>query len=170
MPEIFLSYDRADEYWRTRFDDVFGRDRPYRSVRPSQVPTEDGAEYGRLLREKGYLDAETVVMVLIGPKTFSSRKVDWEIAAAFGTGDSRPSGVLAVRLPNHEDYKKPSVNPRRIPQRLADNLRTGYLKLYDWTESLQELNTRLYAALKEVRTGAAKLKNDRPLMAKDMLV
>ena len=169
MPDIFLSYDSADEYWRTRFDDVFGRDCPYRSVRPMQVPTEDGAEYGRLLREKGYMDEETVVVVLIGPRTFSSRKVDWEIASAFDNAGGRPCGLLAVRLPNHEDYQKPSVNPRRIPQRLADNLKSGYLKLYDWTESLQELQTRLYAALKDARTGAAKVKNARALMERDML-
>ena len=169
MPDIFLSYDSAEEYWRTRFDDVFGRDWPYRTVRPTQVPTDDGAEYGRLLHEKGYMDAETVVIVLIGPRTFASRKVDWEIAAALNGAGGRPSGIIAVRLPNHEDYQKPSVNPRRIPQRLADNLKSGYLKLYDWTESLQELQTRLYAALKETRAGTAKLKNDRTLMERDVL-
>jgi Thoeris protein ThsB, TIR-like domain len=168
MPDIFLSYDSADEYWRARFDDVFGREAPYRFVRPDAVPTADGAEYGRELREKGYLTTETVVVVLIGPKSYSSRKVDWEVAAALDNGDARPAGLLAVRLPSHEDYQKTSVNPRRIPIRVADNLKSGYIRLYDWTESYRELESRLYAALKDARSRSHLIKNSRTLMERDM--
>ncbi|HKI97518.1 MAG TPA: TIR domain-containing protein [bacterium] len=167
MPEIFISYDSSDEYWRARFDDVFGRAYPYRFVRPDAVP-EEGAFYGRELRDKGYLTDETVVVVLIGPKAYSSKKVDWEIAAALDNGRVRPAGVLAVRVPTHEDYQKPSVNPRRIPIRIADNLKSGYLRLYDWTESERELESRLYAALKDARGRANLIKNSRSLMERDM--
>jgi Thoeris protein ThsB, TIR-like domain len=167
MPEVFISYDSADEYWRARFDDVFGRAFPYRFVRPDAVPDE-GMRYRRELHEKGYLSTETVAVVLIGPKTFSSRKVDWEVAAALGNGTSRPAGVLAMRLPTHEDYQKRSVNPRRIPHRIADNLKSGYLKLYDWTESERELETRLYAALKDARARASLIANSRSLMERDI--
>jgi Thoeris protein ThsB, TIR-like domain len=167
MPEIFISYDSADEYWRARFDDVFGRAHPFRFVRPDAVP-EEGALYGRELREKGYLTTETVVVVLIGPKTFSSKKVDWEVAAALDNGNARPAGVLAVRLPTHEDYQKSSVNPRRIPHRVADNLKSGYLRLYDWTESERELETRLFAALKNARGRAELIRNTRELMERDV--
>jgi hypothetical protein len=169
MPEIFLSYDSDDEYWRARFDDVFGRVYPYKFVRPEAVPDEGGEFYGRELHAKSYLNAETVVVVLIGPRTFSSRKVDWEIAAALEESGRRPGGLMAVRVPSHEDYQKASVNPRRIPTRIADNLKSGYIKLYDWTESERELETRLYAALKDARARAHLIKNSRTLMERDML-
>lgn len=168
MPEIFLSYDGADEYWRARFDDVFGRAFPHRSVRPLDVPPTDGASYGRQLREKGYLSAETVTIVLVGPKAYSSKKVDWEIAASLEAQGGRPAGLLAVRLPTHQDYQRNTVNPRRIPQRLADNLRSGYIRIYDWTESEHELETRLYAALKDARGRMHLIKNTRTLMERDM--
>lgn len=168
MPEIFISYDGADEYFRTRFDDVFGRTFHYRYVTPSQMPGEDGAHYARELREKGYLNDETVVVVLIGPKAYSSKKVDWEVAAALDNSAARPAGLLAVRLPTHEDYQKPSVNPRRIPQRIADNLKSGFIKLYDWTESDREMESRLYTALKDARSRAHLANNARQLMERDM--
>lgn len=167
MPEIFISYDSSDEYWRARFDDVFGHTHACRSVRSDAVP-DDGSFYARELRDKGYLTGDTVVLVLIGPRTFSSKKVDWEVAAALDDGGTRPAGVLAVRLPTHEDYQKRSVNPRRIPHRIADNLRSGFLKLYDWTESERELDGRLFAALKDARGRAHLVKNSRELMQRDI--
>lgn len=167
MPDIFLSYDSSDEYWRARFDDVFGHSHPCRVVRADAMPT-DGGLYAHELRDKGYLTPETVLLVLIGPRTYSSRKVDWEVAAALHDGDTRPAGILAVRLPTHEDYRKGKVNARRIPHRIADNLRSGFLKLYDWTESDRELENRLYAALKDARGRAHLVQNSRALMERDL--
>ncbi len=168
MPEIFLSYDNADEYWRIRFDDIFAHDFTYRFVRPAAVPEEGGQFYGRELHEKGYLTLETVVLVLIGPRTYSSKKVDWEVAAALDNGSARPAGLMAMRLPTHEDYQKPSVNPRRIPQRIADNLKSGYIKLYDWTESHRELESRLFGALRDAKGRAHLIMNSRELLERDM--
>lgn len=168
MPEIFLSYDSADEYYRARFDDVFGRAFPYRSVRPAALPSDDGTFYIRELHNKGYLTTDTVMLVLIGPKTYSSKKVDWEVAAALEHRDNLTVGLVAVRLPTHPDFQKAMVDPRRIPRRIADNLKSGYIKIYDWTESERELESRLYSALKDARGRAHLIKNARSLMARDM--
>ena len=168
MPDIFLIYDSADEYWRVRFDDVFAHEFAYRFVRPDAVPDEGGEFYGRELHDKGYLTPETVALVLIGPKTYSSKKVDWEVAAALDNGGTRPAGLIAVRLPSHEDYQKTSVNPRRIPQRIADNLRSGYIKIFDWTESHRELESRLYGALRDAKSRAHLIQNTRDLLERDM--
>jgi hypothetical protein len=168
MPRIFLSYDLEDESWRARFDDVFGRAHAFRYVSAADVPPGGGAAYARELRDMGYLDAETVVLVLIGPHTHASSKVDWEVAAALdGDGPAR-AGLVALRLPTHEDFRKPSVNPRRIPQRVADNLRSGYLNLHDWTESEPELTSRLEAALRDARGKATLAKNERALLPRDL--
>lgn len=167
-PEIFLSYDDSDEYWRARFDDVFSRSFPYKYVRPADMPPGDGTTYVRELRDKHYVTADTVTIVLIGPKAYSSKKVDWEVAASLEAQGVRPAGLIAMRLPSHDDYQKNSVNSRRIPQRLADNLRSGYIKIYDWTESERELESRLYTALKDARGRTHLIKNTRTLMERDM--
>lgn len=168
MPDIFLSYDGAEEYWRVRFDDVFGRAFACNMVRPAQIQAETGQSYIDDLAAKGFLTPETVMVVLLGPKTYSSRKVDWEIAAALNKIGSRPAGLVAMRLPNHQDHGKSSVNPSRIPSRIADNLKSGYIKLYDWTESQRELENRLFSALKDARQRAHLIKNSRALMERDM--
>ncbi len=169
MLDIFLSYDGSDEYWRARFDDVFGHGRHYRSVRPADMPAQGGAFYASELISKGYITPDTVTVVLIGPRTFSSAKVDWEISAALGDGKGKVGGLLAVRLPNHPDYQKPAVNPKRLPVRIADNLKSGFLRLHDWTESEHELESRLYSANRDARTIQQKINNERALLARDIL-
>ncbi len=129
-----------------------------------------GEVYVKQLIESGVLNNETVMVVLIGPKAYASKKLDWEIAAGLDKKDGRPSGIVPIRLPNHADHGKQKVSPKRFPVRLVDNLHSGYLKLYDWTESPQELQSRLYAAEKDSRTKANKVDNSRALMKRDMFL
>ena len=75
-----------------------------------------------------------------------------------------------MRLPNHEDHGKKTVSPKRFPIRIVDNLHSGFLKLYDWTESSKELQSRLYAAEKDSRTKPNKADNSRSLMKRDMFL
>ena len=170
MFDIFLSYDGSDEYWRMRFDDVFGQDFTCSLVAPGDVRTAEGETYIGFLNDQGLLHKETVMVVLLGPKAFASKKLDWEIAAALNKKAGRPTGIVAVRLPNHEDHGKKTVSPKRLPVRIADNLHSGHLKLYDWTESPRELESRLYAADKNARANAGKVDNKRKLMTRDMFL
>ena len=170
MIDIFLAYDSSDEYWRIRFDDVFGQDFNCRLISPGEMESETGEDFIRWILEQDLLTEDTVMVALIGPKTFASKKMDWELAAALEKKGRRPTGIVPTRLPNHDDYQKKSVNPRRIPGRLADNLKSGYVKIYDWTESPKELEKRIYTALKEARSLGMKASNSRKLMARDMFL
>lgn len=170
MLDIFLAYDNSDEYWRLRFDDVFGETFKCHQVPPINMHTASGEEYVQSINSSGMLNAETVMVVLIGPKAYASKKLDWEISAALAKKGGRPSGVVPIRLPNHEDHGKKTVSPKRFPIRIVDNLHSGFLKLYDWTESSQELQSRLYAAEKDARTKPNKVDNSRKLMTRDMFL
>lgn len=170
MLDIFLAYDNSDEYWRLRFDDVFGRLFKCHQISPMELQTETGEDYVERLTTSGMLNRETVMVVLIGPKAFASKKLDWEISAALKKKGGRPTGLVPVRLPNHEDHGKKTVSPKRFPIRIVDNLHSGFLKLYDWTESSKELQSRLYAAEKDSRTKPNKADNSRSLMKRDMFL
>ena len=82
MLDIFLAYDNSDEYWRLRFDDVFGRLFKCHQISPMDLQAETGEDYVERLTTSGMLNRETVMVVLIGPKAFASKKLDWEISAA----------------------------------------------------------------------------------------
>lgn len=170
MFDIFLAYDSSDEYWRLRFDDVFSHSFNLRLVAPGDSEMLDGPTYVQRLSQSSLMSADTVMVVLLGPKAFASKKLDWEIAAALTVKGSRPTGIVPIRLPNHEDHGRKTVNAKRLPIRIVDNLQSGFLKLYDWTESSKELESRLYAAEKDSRKLAPKIKNQRALMTRDMIL
>lgn len=88
----------------------------------------------RYIREE-YLADTTVTVVLIGVETWQRKHVDWEIGASLrDTEANERGGLIGIVLPEHPDYGKPMKYPRRLPPRLANNLRGAdpYAQLYDW--------------------------------------
>lgn len=167
---LFISYDPdTDEYWRVRFEDLFGRAFSTRSLPAGEIAAQDGDDYIHQIKARGYIDDNTVMVVLVGPRTYSRSHVDWEIAAALELKGSRPTPLVAIRLPTHPDHGKKSVNPNRIPFRLADNLRSGFLNLHDWSESEQELHSRIMGARKDVLERAHLVQNSRQPLNRDLL-
>ena len=49
------------------------------------------------------------------------------------------SGLLGLCLPTDPDYDKDKFNPNIVSPRLVDNIKSGYAKLYDWTEEEQKI-------------------------------
>lgn len=169
MTAIFLSYDaRNDEYWRVRFLDVYGHTHTVNHVQPGDLGAHEADGYIDHLVQDGWMEPEDVMIVLLGPRTYSLRKVDWDVAAALRPKPLRASGLLVMRLPTHEDHGKSTINPRRAPGRIVDNIQSGYINVFDWIESEQDLQTRLYGALKNARENSRLVRNDRALMEKDM--
>lgn len=91
-----------------------------------------------------YLRDSTVTVVLIGPKTWQRKHVDWEISSSIrDTGYNSRSGLIGLFLPTHpnynfykygEEYNDSNFNPYIIPPRLYDNYKCGFAKLYNWVE------------------------------------
>ena len=96
------------------------------------------------IRDEFIADA-TVVVVLIGAKTWQRKYVDWEIGS--GIRDTRKNsrtGLLGILLPSYDNsgcYDYPVIrfsedefpyNYHTIPPRLYDNVECGFAKIYSW--------------------------------------
>ncbi len=88
------------------------------------------------IRDEFIRDA-TVTIVLIGPRTWQRKHVDWEIGSSIRKTKRNPRcGLLGIVLPNHPGYARGEVDPHLIPPRLADNWSDGdsYSLIYHWPE------------------------------------
>lgn len=133
--KVFISYYHEDEYYRNKFEELFGDLFINTSVKYGEIDDSLSTEYiKRLIREK-HITNSSVVVVLAGPKTYCRKHVDWEISA----GLLKNAGVIGLILPNHKDHNQKTWTPNRYPPRLEDNLRSGYAKLYDWTTNSQSI-------------------------------
>ena len=167
--EVFLSYcHRDDQYYRNRFEELFGRLFFNKSVAPEDIDTGISAEYIRHLIQEGYITDRSVLVVLVGERTWGRRHVDWEISAGLDPRiGEHTAGLLGIRLPTQTDYDKSQHRMDIVPPRLLDNLKTGYAKFYDWTESESSLESWVEDAFHARIARADKVDNSRRLFVKD---
>jgi hypothetical protein len=167
--KVFLSYcHRDDQYYRNLFEKQFGHLFVDRFVEPGGIDTDISAEYINRLIEKGYITDNSVLVVLVGERTWGRRHIDWEISAGL---DRRmvghTAGLMGIRLPTQTDYDKSQHRMDTVPPRLRDNLKTGYAKFCDWTESESILEGWIEDAFQARIARADKVDNSRRLFVKD---
>lgn len=132
---LFISYYHEDEVYRNKFEEHFGELFINTSVEFGEIGSDLSTEYiKRVIREK-HISNSSIIVVLVGPKTFCRKHVDWEIYAGLYSN----SGLLGLILPNHMDFNKSHWSPGMYPERLEDNLRTGYARLYHWSSNRQSM-------------------------------
>jgi MTH538 TIR-like domain (DUF1863) len=140
---VFISYYHADEQYRDIFEILFGHLFINHSVKFGDIGDSLSSDYIKRLIREGYISNASVVVVLVGPRTYCRKHVDWEIAAGLTktVGGCGYSGLLGLCLPNHPDYGRNSYHPNFVPDRLVDNLFSAYAELYDWTEDEGAIKT-----------------------------
>jgi hypothetical protein len=167
---LFVSYDHGqDDYWLVRFTDLFHDAYDIHSARTVDVEPEDSQQYIRDLIQGGYIVDGTVLVVLLGSRTFARKIVDWEIAAALETKPTRASGVIGLRLPTHLDFGKPTVTPSRLPARLAENVKSGFCAVRDWTELPAQLQTWVHEAIRNAARKTHLVENTADPLKRDIL-
>lgn len=166
--KLFISYYNVDETYRKRFEDLFGHLFINKSVKPGDIDEDLSTNYVKRLIQKGYLNDTSVLVVLVGPKTYCRKYVDWEISAGLDSRVGGRTGLIGLCLPNHPDYKKDKYTSDIVPPRLVDNIKTGYAKFYDWTESETLIKNRVEEAFKAktskshlINNSSAQYKNNR---------
>jgi len=162
--KVFISYyHKDDEKYRTQFEKLFEHLFISKSVNPGDIDTEDGTEYvKRLIREEYVTDA-SVIVVLMGNKTYCRKYVDWEIyAGLYGSGGK--SGLLGLWLPSHPDYDKEKYKPKLVPARLHDNSKSEYAKMYDWTKDEIKIKRWVEQAFQDRIKKEDKIDNSREQM------
>ena len=147
MPEtqkhkVFISFHEDDIGYKERFVQKGKNVFVDRSVDTGDIKDEGiKVETIRQKIRDEYIRDATVTIVLIGPKTWQRKHVDWEIGSSIRKARRNPRcGLLGIILPNHPDYQKKKRNPRLMPPRLADNTKgeDPYALIYDWPPARAE--------------------------------
>ena len=143
---VFITFHEDDIKYKERFVQ-----RARKIIIDKSVDTGDIDDTGlkvatvrRIIRDDYIRDA-TVTIVLIGPRTWQRKHVDWEIGSSLRqTRKNSRCGLLGILLPNHADYRKGNRNPRLLPPRLADNSKGDdpYAFIYDWPTERAEARLR----------------------------
>ena len=167
--KTFVSYyHHGDEEYRTKFDNLFDDLVVSKSVDYNDIDSDNSDEYIKQLIQNDYLADTTVLVVLIGPKTKCRMHIDWEISGALNlkVGDSN-AGVLGLLLPSHPDYGTTKATYDLMPARLADNFRSGYAIIRDWTDDRIKMQEYIEEAFANRSSKADKRDNSRIQMQKN---
>jgi len=142
-PCIFLSYVHADQSWAERFSSLLAGSgiaicNSWSSLKP-------GEDFEARLREA--IGTATHTVVLIGPRTRFSRRVDCEMEQSTESRDDTPGAALiGVILPSHEDFSRPYYDPENVPLRVHDSIQNEYAIIKKWSEDPAEIRRWLDAA------------------------
>ncbi len=136
--KVFISFHEQDIKYKEEFVRRMGKRIVDRSVDTGNI--DDTGLKTPKVRQKirdEYIRDTTVTIVLIGPRTWQRKHVDWEIGSSIRkTKRNSRCGLLGIILPNHPDHGKKHYSPRLIPPRLADNCKEEdpYALIYDWPQ------------------------------------
>lgn len=160
-PRVFVSFHHGnDRSYADRFAQLFHEQ--YEAVTDRSLETaidsQDSEYVYRRIREE-FIKGTSCTIVLCGAETPNRKHVDWEIKATLDMGH----GLLGVILPTCG--RNAAGNPL-VPDRLADNINSGYAHWIYWTESAGEMLT----AINTARTKAANrtlIRNSAPMMSRN---
>ncbi len=133
---VFVSFHEEDIDYKADFVRMMGTRIIDKSVDTGNI--DDTGLKTTTVRRKirdEYIRSATVTIVLIGPRTWQRKHVDWEIGSSLrATKRNSRCGLLGILLPNHPDHGKKKFSPRPIPPRLADNGQGNnpYALVYHW--------------------------------------
>ena len=133
--KVFVSFHEEDIRYKENFVRMMGKRIADRSVDTGNI--DDTGLKTTTVRQKirdEYIRDATVSIVLIGPRTWQRKHVDWELGSSIRKTKKNPRcGLLGILLPSHPSYGK-RRNPRLLPPRLADNCEgeDPYSLVYDW--------------------------------------
>jgi hypothetical protein len=161
--KVFISYYHDDDqYYRNRFEQLFGYLFISKSVEPGDINTDVSTEYIKCLIKENYISDSSIILVLVGKRTWGRKHVDWEISAGLDRRvGEHYAGLLGLCLPTHPDYSSDKFNPAIVPPRLVDNIHSGYAKFYNWTESESSIKNWIEDAFEARVSRADKIDNSR---------
>ena len=132
--KVFISFHEQDIEYKQDFVRKMGKRIVDRSVDTGNIDTSLKTATVRQKIRDEYIRDATVTIVLIGPRTWQRKHVDWEISSSIRkTKRNLRCGLLGILLPNHSNHGR-KRNRRLIPPRLADNYTEDdpYALIYDW--------------------------------------
>jgi hypothetical protein len=147
--KVFLSFHSEDLAWKNKFETLFHNSAEVivsRSVQENDIPENINIETLRQKIRNEYLRESTVTIVLIGPKTWQRKHVDWEISASLrDTQYNKRSGLIGIFLPTFP-MQDNRYYPKNVPQRLIENVENGFAQLHKWQENPEQLKKLVHDA------------------------
>ena len=137
--KVFVSFHHEDEQWRKRFENIMKNRMINCSVDIGDVDLTNNTETIRQTIRDNYIRDATVIVVLIGAKTWSRKHVDWEIYSALR--DSKYNsrcGLLGILLPTYP-LQNNGYDPHTVPPRLYKNVKNGFGRVIRWTENSADI-------------------------------
>lgn len=140
--KVFISfYHHDDQKYKNYIDTWLSGNIINKSVKEGEYDSDNSDEYiKRLIREDKISDS-SVIVVLIGPKTKNRKHVDWEIYAGLSSYINGNSALVGVLLPEVTRTADGGYFLEDIPARLADNVKSEYADVYDWSYAIANFNT-----------------------------
>lgn len=137
--KVFVSFHHADEFYRNKFDELYGEHFISVSVDNGDIDPENSDEYTKRLIQQDNIVQSSVVVALYGAKTHHRKHVDWEISAGLNGKVGGHKGLVIMLLPtfpavpydSNGNYDPSIIYPYLHP-RTAENLKNGYADLYYW--------------------------------------
>jgi hypothetical protein len=157
-PRVFVSYHHGqDQAWYDLFSGLFAGtyDVFTDTSLERKVDSEDTDYIRQSIREEN-ITGSSLTIVLCGPATWGRRWVDLEIQMTL----NKKHALLGLVLPTH---RASPAGKFLVPDRLHDNLETGFAYFVCWTED----PALLKGAIEEARTRSlhtGRILNSRPSM------
>jgi len=160
--DIYLSFHHEDQEYADKFIEIFGGLVNVISPKIKRIENETGEEYIERFIEESGINSSTIIIVLVGIKSYKRKHVDWDISA----GLIKKSSLVGICLPMRNDYNLNNVILETCPHRLADNVKSNYASIHKWTEDITKMENILVASQKRSENRVL-LNNNRTLMKKD---
>jgi len=159
-PRVFVSYYHGgDQYWYNRFSSIFGSSYELITDRSIEEPFDStNTNYLRQVIREQHISGTSATVVLCGVESWKRKWIDWETQMTL----NKEHGLLGIVLPTH-----PPGNPALVPNRLHDNILSGYAHWIQWTED----GTTFRHALEEARQRSSQkrlINNSRIAMTRNL--
>lgn len=158
--KVFISYYHADDqYYKDYIDKYLSNNIINKSVVAGEYDSDNSDEYiKRLIREEKISDS-SVIVVLVGANTKKRKHVDWEIYAGLRNSINGCSALVGIVLPSITYYGV--WFPQDLPQRLNDNVSSGYASIYTWDQAIRDFDSIVDKAFREKSSKKYLVKNSR---------
>lgn len=133
---IFLSYARPDHAYALKLKEPLAS----AGVELVDSPTDLKAAESVQSQLRELIAEASTTIVLVGPYTRKSERVNFEIQVAVSCMKGQPgTALIAVVLPTHKDFLNPFYDPELMPLRVHDLIAQEFGLLRKWTEDPSEI-------------------------------
>jgi Thoeris protein ThsB, TIR-like domain len=161
--KVFISYHHGnDQAYYNLFSQYFSNtlDLFYDNSLERALDSTNAEYLNRKIREENIFGT-SLTIVLCGPETWKRRWVDWEIHATL----HHQHGLLGIILSTC------TISPENrylVPDRLHENIVSGYALWMHWTDDASILKTNMEAAIQRSNSQKSTIMNSATKMKKSL--